>query len=60
MTDIVECADVWVVQAGNRSSFVLEPLTCLGFGGYVFGQDLDGDCAIEPGGMNDSLGSGMA
>jgi hypothetical protein len=49
VTHIVQCADVWVVQAGNRAGFPLETLTRLGLGGYVFWQDLDGDHSIEPG-----------
>jgi len=41
-------ADVRVVQAGNCTSLPLEALARLRLGAYVFGQDLDGDRAIEP------------
>jgi hypothetical protein len=37
-----------MIQARNRTSFPLEPFACLRLGGYVFGQDLDGDYSIEP------------
>ena len=45
--DVVERADVRVVERGDRAGFALEPLAELRVAGEVRRQDLDRDGAIE-------------
>ena len=47
--DVVERADVWMVQRGNRAGFALEPLLQIGVIGDMLGQHLDGDGAVQAG-----------
>src|SRR4029079_659655 len=49
MADIVQGADVRMIQPGDRTSFLLEALARLRIIGHVRGQDLDCDRTIEPG-----------
>ena len=46
--DIVERANVRVVQAGDGLRLALEPLQEVGVTGDMLGQDLDGDRAVQP------------
>jgi len=46
--DVVQRADVRMVQRGDRASFVLESLAKLRVGGQGLGQHLDRDDALEP------------
>jgi len=46
--DVVQRADVRVGQRRDGPGFALEALTELGIGCERFGQDLDGDGAIQP------------
>ena len=48
LADVVERADVRVVEGGDRPGLALEAGTRLGVGGQVVRQHLDGDLAIEP------------
>ena len=45
--DVVDAADVRMVQRGDRTSFALETGPQFGIVGDLAGQDLDGDSAIE-------------
>ena len=45
--NIVETADVGMVQAGNGAAFSLEPLTASWIEAYVGGQNLQGDTAVQ-------------
>ena len=47
--DIVEHADVRMIQRGNGAGFAFEAGAQIFAFGDVFGQDLDGDGAVEPG-----------
>src|SRR5579863_93655 len=47
LADVVEGADVGMIQAGNRASFALKPLAQLGTAGEMSGRNLNGDDAIE-------------
>ena len=49
IADVVQGADVRMIQPGDRTSFLLEALACLRIIGHVRGQDLDRDRTIEPG-----------
>ena len=46
--DVVERADVRVVQLRDRAGFALETLPQVGTRGEMCRQDLDGDVALEP------------
>ena len=46
--DVVDDADVWVVEGGNRARLTFEALAKLGALRDVRGQNLDGDRTIEP------------
>jgi hypothetical protein len=46
--DVVNRTDVRIVERRNRPRLLLETLTRLRIRGERPGQDLDGDCAIEP------------
>src|SRR5262245_33948054 len=46
--DVVDGADVGIVQRGNRPRFLLEALPRLGIGRQRSGKHLDGDDPIEP------------
>ena len=46
--DVVDGADVRIVQRGNRARFLLEALPRFRIGGERAGEHLDGDRAIEP------------
>jgi hypothetical protein len=46
--DIVQHADVRMVQGGDRAGFSLEARLEIAIGRDMFRQDLDGDDAIEP------------
>ena len=48
VSDVVEGADVRMLERGDGPRFALEPLTEIGVGGERRGQDFDGDEAIEP------------
>ena len=48
LIDVVDRADVGVIQRGRRARFALEPLERAGLQGHVFRQELEGDRAIEP------------
>ncbi len=45
--DVVEMADVWMIQRGNGTSFALETLLEFRIGGKMSGENLDGNGAIE-------------
>ena len=47
--DVVDGADVRIVQRGNRARFLLEALPRFRIGRERAGEHLDGDRAIEPG-----------
>ena len=47
--DVVDRADVRIVQRGDDARLLLEAPARFGVGGQRAGQDLDGDRAIEPG-----------
>ncbi len=47
MPDVVDAADVRMVQRGNGSCLLFESGAKIGIAGDVTGQDLDGDGAIE-------------
>ncbi len=47
LADVVERADVRMVELRDRAGFAVEPLAELRISGEGFGQDLDGDDAIE-------------
>ncbi len=49
LANVVEGADVRVVQGSNRSGFALEPLLQIGVIGDMLGQHLDGDGAVQAG-----------
>ena len=48
-TDVVECADVRVVQAADSFGFALEPFTQISAVGKMFGKDLDGNGTVQTG-----------
>ena len=45
--DVVEMADVRMIQRGNGAGFALETLLEFGIGGEMSGENLDGNGAIE-------------
>ena len=47
--DVVEGANVRMVQAGDRLGFALEPLLQIGISGDMRGQHFDGDSAVQAG-----------
>ena len=49
LADVMEGADVRMVQAGDGLGFPLEPLAEIGVGGHMRREDLDGDRAIQAG-----------
>ena len=49
LADVVERADVGVVQAGDRLPLAHEPALEVVVGRHVLGKDLDGDGAVEAG-----------
>ena len=49
LADVVERADVGVVQAGDGLRFPREARAAIRIGAQFCGQDLDGDCAVETG-----------
>ena len=46
--DVVERADVGMVQAGDGAGLALEALAACGVGGEECGQHLDGDGTVQP------------
>jgi hypothetical protein len=48
MSDVVEDADVRMIQSGDRPRFAVEALAHVGPTGKVCGQHLDGYDAVEP------------
>ena len=49
LTDVVERANVRVVQAGDGLRLALEPLLEIGVRGDMLGEDFDGDRAVQAG-----------
>ena len=49
LADVVQRADVRVVELRDRPRFPLEPLAAFGIVGEVRRQDLDGDGPVQPG-----------
>jgi hypothetical protein len=49
LVDVVDCADVWVIQGRGRLGFTLESLQRLAVPGQRLGQELQGNWAFEPG-----------
>ena len=47
LADVIESADVGVLQAGDSVCFALEPLAQLGVITQMTGQDLDGNKTIQ-------------
>ena len=47
-SDVVEGADVGVVQRGDRAGLPLEARARLGGPGQLRGEELDGDHAVQP------------
>jgi hypothetical protein len=47
--DVVECADVRMVERCDGSGFTLEPLTASGIGSNVRRENLDCNCATQAG-----------
>jgi len=47
MPDIVEDADMRVIQAGDGLGFALEALLASGIGGEMSGENLDGYCPLK-------------
>ena len=45
--DVVQLADVRMVQGGDRPRFVFESMQAIRVVGYRFGENLDGDGAIQ-------------
>src|SRR3954454_6376937 len=48
LANVVECTDVWMRKAGDRTRLALEPLAQLSIVRYVAGNHFDGHDAIEP------------
>ncbi len=48
MTDVVQHADVWMIQAGDGFCFALEPLLVYRIRRKLRGQNLDGNAALQP------------
>ena len=48
LIDVVDRADVGMIQRGRRARFALEALERAGLQRHVFRQELEGDRAIEP------------
>ena len=49
MADVVEHADVGMIEAGNSFGFAFETLFLHGIGRKMRGKNLDGDSAVEAG-----------
>jgi hypothetical protein len=49
LSDVMNCADVWVIQRGRRLCFALKAGECLRVAGNFFRKKLEGDEAVEPG-----------
>ena len=49
LTDVVERADVRMIQRPDAFRLALKPLARRRISGEAFGKNLDGDVAIEPG-----------
>ena len=47
LADVVEMADVGVIQRRDGTSFSLEAGVSFGFFGKMFGEDFDGDGAVK-------------
>jgi hypothetical protein len=47
--DVVELADIGMIQGGEGAGFAFEALLQFGRGGEVRGEDLDGDGAVQAG-----------
>ena len=47
LVDVVDGADVGMIQRGGRPRLALEALERTGLHGHVVGQELEGDRAIE-------------
>ena len=47
VADVVDAADVRMIERGNRPRLAFETCTQIGIAGDFSWQDLDGDCAIE-------------
>ena len=45
--DVVECADVRMVQAAHSFGFTLEAFTALRVGGQLFGKNFDGHRSVQ-------------
>src|SRR5579864_6868379 len=47
LIDLVNGADIWVIQGGSGARFALKTLEDLGVGGDVLGKKLEGDEASQ-------------
>ena len=47
MTDVMQHANVWMIQVRDGFRFALEPLLAYGIGRKLRGQNLDGDTAFQ-------------
>ena len=47
-SDVMQRADVRVIEPRDGARFALEPLAAVGLSRDVFGQDLQGDVAVQP------------
>jgi hypothetical protein len=48
LSDVMNCADVWVIQRGRGLCFALETGECLLVAGNLLGQELQCDEAVKP------------
>jgi hypothetical protein len=47
LSDVVDCADVWVIQRGGGTCFATKSLDCLSILGNIVRQELQGDIAPQ-------------
>src|SRR2546421_2836249 len=48
VTDVVECADMWMIERGNGTGLALEAFTPVGIARKMLGKNLDRYRTIEP------------
>ena len=48
LADVINRADVRVIERGSRLRFSAEPFECLRVVDHIFGKELEGDEAMEP------------
>ena len=48
LSNVINGANVWMVQGGGRFSFALESSDGLGIAGKLIGQEFDGNEAMQP------------